>query len=480
MLKKNVLFNLILSISQVLFPIIIFPYASRILEPKGIGSVAFIDSITSIFLLVAYLGIPIYGVREISKVKNDPVKRSNLYAELVLIHFISTLLLSVIYLGCSYIFPALIVHRNLIFIGLCTLLFNVFVTEWYFQGTEDFSYITKRTLLVRGVFIVLLFTFIKSKTDTVLYYGLMSLSFFFNGMFNFLYARKHVNISFESIDIKRHLKPLITILGSNLAISIYLLIDTTVLGLIKGEVIVGYYSSAVKITKISITLITALGIVLIPQITQAFSEHNYKRVNELISKSINYTSTIAVPIFLGVIITAPFLVNVIVGPKFHESILLIRVLAIITIIIGFTNVFAWQILTPLGKDKTIFKIVTIGMVINLSLNLVVIPFFSALGATVINILTEAFVMLMALHYVRKLNVVTLSYKSLLNAFIGSICFIPITMMVNHFTHNFYLQNVTTIACCTIFYISYQIFWIKNEIFLLPILNLKAKFSTSLR
>ncbi|WP_345952073.1 flippase [Mucilaginibacter sp. PAMB04274] len=478
MLKKNILFNLILSVSQVLFPLIIFPYASRVLEPQGIGSVAFIDSITSIFLLVAYLGIPIYGVREISKVKDSPSKLNDLYGELIIIHFASTLLLGIIYLGSSFVFSALIVHRNLIYIGLCTLIFNVFITEWFFQGIEDFSYITKRTLLIRIVFIVLLYTFVKSKEDTLLYYGLMSLSFLFNALFNYLHARKQVKISFKNINLKRHLKPLLTILGSNLAISIYLLIDTTVLGLLKGEVIVGYYSTAVKITKISITLITALGIVLIPQISKAFSESNFKRVNELIDKSINYTSTLAVPICFGIIITAPFLVDIIVGPKFHESILLIRVLAAITVIIGFTNVFAWQILTPLGKDKIIFTIVTVGMIINLSLNLAIVPFFSALGATIINVFTEAFVMLMTFYNVRKLNIVSINYRYLIDAVIGSLFFIPIKFVFNYFVLNSFLQNILTVLCCAAFYAIYQIFFVKNELITSSLLNVKSKLFAS--
>ncbi|SEM71271.1 Membrane protein involved in the export of O-antigen and teichoic acid [Mucilaginibacter gossypiicola] len=463
MLKKNIFFNFLLSVSQILFSVIIFPFASRTLGPDGIGSVVFIDSITQIFLLIAALGIPIYGVREISKVKDDPDQLSSLFSELVTIHMICTAIFVVTYVLAGIFIGKINTHLNLVLIGAFILICNVFTIEWFFQGIEQFTYITKRTLLVRGLFLILLFGFVHHKGDEPVYYGLTAASYFFNALFNFIYSKKIIRLSFKHLNLKKHVKPLLVILCSNIVITVYLLMDNTILGFLKGEVPVGFYSTAVKIAKISITIVTALGAVLIPQISQAFKKGDHSRIQLLINKSFNFVCTFGIPISVGIIIMAPFIITTLVGKSFSQSIVPLQILSPIIFIIGATNVFAWQILSPLGNDKKVLIVVLCGMVVSLSINFAVIPTFSANGAAFANICTELVVMLLSFYFVYRLKVVAISAKPIFSAALGSGVFFLIAYIARKLFSDNIITEISIMLSCVIFYAIYQIKIIKNEI-----------------
>lgn len=463
MLKKNIFFNLLLSISQILFPLITFPYSSRILGPSGIGSIVFVDSITQMFLLFSALGIPIYGVREISRLKNNKIALSNLFSELVTIHICCTLLFVIFYVSSALFIPKLSSHFSLVLIGVGILLFNVFSLEWFFQGMENFSYITKRTLLVRVLFIILLFCFVNKKTDTVVYYSLTAGSYLLNAIINFNYSRRYITVSFIGLNIKKHIKPLLIILCSNIVVSVYLLMDNTIVGFLKGELAVGYYSTAVKFAKIALTIITSFGIVLIPQISLAHTEKDYEKINSLINKSFNYVCTIGIPLSVGLILLARTIIFVLVGKTFLPSVLALQIISPIILIIGMTNIFAWQILTPFGNDKKVLLVVVCGMITSLTLNFLLIPHLSFIGAAIANVATELIVMLISAYFVYSLGKIQLKFKPLFNALLGSFVFIIITYVIRYFINESILREVIIIFLCVITYFIYQVLIVKNEI-----------------
>jgi len=463
MLKKNIFFNLILTISQILFPLITFPYASRILGPSGIGSIVFVDSITQIFLLFSALGIPIYGVREISKLKHDKLAISNLLSELLTIHMCCTGLFILFYLGLALFIPQLSAHFLLVLIGVAILIFNVFSLEWFFQGIENFSYITKRTLIVRIVFIILLFCFVSKKTDTVVYYSLMAGSSFLNAIINFNYSRRYVNGLRVSLNLKKHLKPLLIILCSNIVISVYLLMDNTIVGFLKGEVAVGYYSTAVKFAKVALTIITSFGIVLIPQISKAHTVKDYDRVNVIVNKSFNYVCTIGLPLTIGLILLSKTIILTLVSKAFLPSVLVLQIISPILIIIGMTNIFVWQVLTPFGKDKKVLFIVICGMLTSLTFNFLLIPHWSYLGAAVANVVTELVVMVLSAYYVYSLNLIKFKLTPLWNAIFGSLGLILITIILRVTISESLIREILIVVLCGILYSIYQIIIVKNEI-----------------
>ena len=268
MLKKNLFYNAILSISNFLFPLITFPYSSRILGPSGIGGVVFIDSITAYFILVAALGIPLYAVRETAKRRYDQDALNKLASEILFIHIISVFVFAVIYLGAALLVPTLRPRIDLVLVGIASMFINVLSVEWFFQGIEKFRYIGMRSLFSKTISVVLLFTFLRKGSPLTIYYLITISGPALNSIFNIASFRKYCRLSFTNLSLRKHIKPLLTILGSSLASSVYLIMDTIILGFMKGDAAVGMYTTAMRIIKIPYAIIGSTSSVIIPQVSR--------------------------------------------------------------------------------------------------------------------------------------------------------------------------------------------------------------------
>lgn len=192
-IKSNYIFNLLNSVSQLLFPLITFPYASRIMMADGIGQVQFFSSIISYISLFTCLGIPMYAIREVAKVRNDVVKMSTTTVEILLLHAMLTII--------GYVAVAIICMTvsdvqtdiPLFLILSATIFFTAIGCEWFYQGIEDFKYVAIRGLVVKIISIVLLFLLVKTKED-ILWYGAYSVFGVLGGnIFNFIRLRKYLN-----------------------------------------------------------------------------------------------------------------------------------------------------------------------------------------------------------------------------------------------------------------------------------------------
>ena len=285
MLKKNLFYNALLSVSQFIFPLITFPYSSRVLGPNGIGSINFIDSFTQYFILFAALGIPLYGVREISKLKGNEQQLNKTFNEIFVIHLISAAVFSVIYLISALLIPNLWHHFDLVLVGITMIIFGVLSAEWVFQGLEQFAYITSRTLLVRFLSVVFLFLFLKTNSPPIIYYSILASSVILNGIVNIFYVRKFIQIDFKQLELKKHIKPLFIILGSTLAVSVYLLMDNVLLGFIQSEKAVGIYATALRIVRLPLALIGALNSVIIPRMSRAYEKQDFAQIRSIADKS---------------------------------------------------------------------------------------------------------------------------------------------------------------------------------------------------
>ena len=192
---------------------------------------------------------------------------------------------------------------------------NVFMIEWFYQGIEKFSYITTRALIVRSLSVVFLFVFLKPGSNPVVYYSISASGFVITSILNMYFLKKYVKLSFKFSGLKQHIKPLSVILGSTLAVSVYLLMDNIILGFIKNETAVGIYSTAIRIVKIPFAVIVAISTVIIPQVSRAFNENNQIEVRSLLHKSFSFICLLGVPIAVGMFISSSFLVHKFAGDK---------------------------------------------------------------------------------------------------------------------------------------------------------------------
>ena len=383
--KLNYILNLINTGTQMLFPLITFPYVCRVIEADGIGQINFFQSIISYISLFTCLGIPMYAIREIARDRNDVVQMNRTAMEILLLHSMLTLVgYAIVAILCLTV-PQIQVNIPLFLILSLTIFFTAIGCEWFYQGIEDFKYITIRGLIIKTVSVVLLFIFVKSKTD-LLYYGCYTVFGVLGGnIFNFFRLRKYIhreNIIFSELHIKRHIKPVLKVFSFSVVTSIYLQLNTVLLGFLKNALAVGYFASATKVMQMLLTMSACLGSVMMPRASHLIAENKEDEFNRLIQKSYDFTLAIALPMTIGLIFCAPSLITALCGVKFEHSILPSQIIAPIILMVAISNVFGIQVLFPKGKINIVTLCCGIGAVADLILNLCLIPFFSYIGTSI--------------------------------------------------------------------------------------------------
>lgn len=383
--KVNYILNLINTGTQMLFPLITFPYVCRVIEADGIGQINFFQSIISYISLFTCLGIPMYAIREIARDRSDVVQMNRTAMEILLLHSMLTLVgYAIVAILCLTV-PQIQVNIPLFLILSLTIFFTAIGCEWFYQGIEDFKYITIRGLIIKTVSVVLLFIFVKSKTD-LLYYGCYTVFGVLGGnIFNFFRLRKYIhreNIIFSELHIKRHIKPVLKVFSFSVVTSIYLQLNTVLLGFLKNALAVGYFAAATKVMQMLLTMSACLGSVMMPRASHLIAENKEDEFNRLIQKSYDFTLAIALPMTIGLIFCAPSLITALCGVKFEHSILPSQIIAPIILMVAISNVFGIQVLFPKGKINIVTLCCGIGAVADLILNLCLIPLFSYIGTSI--------------------------------------------------------------------------------------------------
>lgn len=383
--KVNYILNLINTGTQMLFPLITFPYVCRVIEADGIGQINFFQSIISYISLFTCLGIPMYAIREIARNRSDVVQMNRTAMEILLLHSMLTLVgYAIVAILCLTV-PQIQVNIPLFLILSLTIFFTAIGCEWFYQGIEDFKYITIRGLIIKTVSVVLLFIFVKSKTD-LLYYGCYTVFGVLGGnIFNFFRLRKYIhreNIIFSELHIKRHIKPVLKVFSFSVVTSIYLQLNTVLLGFLKNALAVGYFAAATKVMQMLLTMSACLGSVMMPRASHLIAENKEDEFNRLIQKSYDFTLAIALPMTIGLIFCAPSLITALCGVKFEHSILPSQIIAPIILMVAISNVFGIQVLFPKGKINIVTLCCGIGAVADLILNLCLIPLFSYIGTSI--------------------------------------------------------------------------------------------------
>lgn len=383
--KVNYILNLINTGTQMLFPLITFPYVCRVIEADGIGQINFFQSIISYISLFTCLGIPMYAIREIARDRSDVVQMNRTAMEILLLHSMLTLVgYAIVAILCLTV-PQIQVNIPLFLILSLTIFFTAIGCEWFYRGIEDFKYITIRGLIIKTVSVVLLFIFVKSKTD-LLYYGCYTVFGVLGGnIFNFFRLRKYIhreNIIFSELHIKRHVKPVLKVFSFSVVTSIYLQLNTVLLGFLKNALAVGYFAAATKVMQMLLMMSSCLGSVMMPRASHLIAENKEAEFNRLIQKSYDFTLAIALPMTIGLIFCAPSLITALCGVKFEHSILPSQIIAPIILMVAISNIFGIQVLFPKGKINIVTLCCGIGAVADLILNLCLIPFFSYIGTSI--------------------------------------------------------------------------------------------------
>ena len=394
-IKYNFIMNLILTISSFIFPLITFPYVSRVLMAEGNGKIAFVSSVANYFLMVASLGIPTYGIRACSQVRNDKHELSKTVQEIVLINIIVTAFVMLTYIVSILIIPRFWEDRILFYINGINIVLNVFGVNWLYQALEQYDYITFRSLIFKIISVILMFILIHNESDYVLYGAIIVFAAAGSNILNFLNLKRYISLKpIKNYNLKRHIKPILILFAQNLAVSIYTNLDTIMLGFIKGDYEVGLYNAATKIKTILLGVVTSLANVLLPRMSY-YVKNNMKSDFKLIMvKGINFTIMISIPLCIYFMLCSRETILLIAGQQYIEAVLAMQIIIFAVIPNGFTVFLGIQVLTPLGKEKYVLYSVILGAIVDLALNCLLIPNYGAAGAAFATLLAEFGVLIM--------------------------------------------------------------------------------------
>lgn len=400
LLLKNFSYNVAYQILAIIFPLFTTPYISRVIGAEGIGIYSYTNAIAYNFILFAMLGMSNLGNRSIASVNNNKDRRSTVFWNLYTVQAIAFIITVIIYIYyVNVINQSYQLYLNIQLIYLISGLLDI---SWLYFGMEEFKVTVLRNLLIKLISIICIFIFVRNKTDLSIYCLIMSLSYLLSQIYLWLPLKNHVNIKKPSIKIiQPYLKPLIILFIPVIAYSIYKVMDKIMLGMFSTMSQVGYYENSLKIINIPMGIITALGTVMLPRMTSIFADNENNKALIYIKTSMHLVSIISSAICFGIIAISDHLSIIYFGKDYAACGNLMKILALTCFFVGWANVGRTQYLIPKKLDS-IYLISTIGgALINLSINLMLIPLLAAAGAAIGTVFAELSVMVIQFFLLRK-------------------------------------------------------------------------------
>lgn len=417
---KNFLYNLSYQILALILPLITVPYVSNVLGAKGIGDYAFTFANTQYFILFGMVGITLYGNRQIAYVRDNKQKLKNTFYSIYLVQLITMIISSLLFLVFVIKFNEGL-YRSLYFVQGINILASLIDISWLLMGLEQFKKTVVRNTLVKLISFASIFIFVKDIDDLVKYTLILALANFL-GNFTFWFYIPSL-VGFKNVKLGRlqsHLKAAIALFIPQIAIQVYILLNRTLLGVFTDTIQVGYYENSQKLINIALTVATAIGTVMMPKIANTVAVGDMDKVKYYIKNSFFFMNLISMPLTFGLLGIAKELSPWFFGQEFVGIEKLVTISAIAILAISWSNVFGTQLLVPLNKTKEFTISVTVGAVVNLTLNLILLKYMGSVGACITTVLAEITVTIVQMYSLRNLLNLKEMIKSIIIFFISAI------------------------------------------------------------
>lgn len=393
-IKLNFIMNAILTMSSFIFPLITFPYVSRVLLPIGTGKVSFATSLISYFNIVAQLGIPTYGVRACAKVRDNREELTRTAHELLMINMIMNIVAYTLLFIALIFIPRLREDRLVYVIVSLTIFLTSIGMEWIYKALEQYTYITIRSIIFKFIGLLLMFLLVKEQKDYVFYGGITIFAACASNIFNMVNIHKYIDLKpVGKYNVKRHLKPVAIFFAMACATTIYTHLDTVMLGFMVTDEDVGYYNAAVRIKTILVSIVTSLGTVLLPRASYYIQHGQMEEFRRISKKALNFVFLLATPMMLYFMIFAKEGIFFLSGSAYEGSIVPMQVIMPTLFLIGITNILGIQILVPMGKEIIVLYSEIAGAVVDVLINALLIPKYASVGAAIGTLVAEFVVLI---------------------------------------------------------------------------------------
>ncbi len=400
-LKKNIFYNSIRVGSNLVFPLVTFPYVTRILGPDSLGLFNYVNAIVSYFILFACLGFPIYGTREVAQAKGNPQELQSVTNAIFTTSALSCLSVYVVYFIAS-LFLAKDCGEFWIYTVLgFSILLSCISFDWFYQGIEDFKFITIRSITIKIVSIVCLFVFVKSKED-ILYYAILTVAGTCgNNIWNLIWINKYVRLRFSLKDCWKHTKGAMMFFLGGIIVSLYTNLNGVMVGALGTMASVAFFTTGNKIVNLAMTILGSVTSSIMPRMAFLLKNGDDAQALDLQKKTLNLLYYLSVPMTVGMIVLAHPLIMLFGGPEFKPAVVVMQILAPLLVIITLSQFLANQILVPLHLEKYDNYCVLGGAVVNLGLNFFLIPKYAEVGVALSVLASEVIVTAMFFFYAAK-------------------------------------------------------------------------------
>ncbi|MGL6057904.1 MAG: flippase [Culicoidibacterales bacterium] len=431
---KNYLYNMSYQMLNLVIPLITIPYISRVLGLENIGTYSFTSSIVQYFILFGMLGIGMYGGRKIAQNNNgDTHKRSQVFWSVYELQLI-TMTISLI----SYLIIFVVLNQENQFIYLVqviTLLGATIDITWFYTGIEDFKKTVTRNTIVKLISVAMIFIFVKTSEDLVLYITILASSSLVGQLTMWMYMPKLVHKPKLVLkEILAHLQPTIVLFIPQIATSIYLLLDRTMLGTLASVHDVGLYDQGMKIVKMVLVIVTSLGVVMLPRMSNLFANGKHEEAKKMIYQSFRFYNLVAFPIMFGLIAIAPFFIDWFFGPGYDGVQNVIIISSLMMVALSWSNIGGIQLLLPLERNREFTISVTTGAVVNFGLNLILIPKLGYIGAAIATLVTECSVTAVQFFMLRDYLEFKMIFKPLLKIVPASLTMFIVSFGIGYFAN----------------------------------------------
>ena len=400
-IKVNFLMNAFLTCSNFIFPLITFPYVSRVLLADGNGKINFATAIINYFVLFASLGMPLYGVRTCAVVREDKKKLSRTVKELFTISMVSTVLSLAVLLVLIGVVPKFQEYRGLLLVLSSNIWLQMLGMDWLYQALEEYSYITMRSIVFKIIGILLMFAFVHDHGDYVVYAIITVVGGNGSMILNYIRSFKLVDrVPLRECNFRQHLKPLFGLFLLSAAWSLYANMDTAMLGFLSNDTQNGYFGASVKIKQMLIACISALGTVLLPRLANYFGNGRTKEFYELLRKDSSFIMVAGFYVVVFCIFDADEIIRFLSGDTYMPAVPAMRVIMLAVFFSALYTMFSNNVLVPQGKERIPTYATLIGLISLTVLEVALIPSLGAVGAAIGTTVGEAVGALILCFYLR--------------------------------------------------------------------------------
>lgn len=455
-LMKNTILNFIKTFSSIIFPLITFPYVSRVLLPEYVGKYNFANTYVSYFSLIASLGVTTYAIRECSIVRDDKKKLERVASQIFSINICSMIVAYLLLVLSLIIFRELDTYRLAIAILSTNILFTIVGADWLNSAFEDFKYITIRTVLFQFLSLIALFLIVKKPADYIYYAVITAVAVGGANVMNVFYRRRYGKVRFlksiKDMEWKKHFPPIVLLFVMLLVQTIFSNSDITMLGMMRSDYEVGLYSTSVKIYSIINQVMASILWVMLPRLTSYFSEKNYREINRLLKKCTQFMMGLGLPCIIGGFLLSDEIVTIIGGPEYIGASIYLKILMVslfFSLIGG--NLLGNMVLLPAKKEKYFLQACIVAAIVNIALNFMSIGKYGALAASITTVIAHIIVFVMLIPRIDKEISLGSFKENLLAPVCGSVAVAIICTISKYLFDSVWLILFVSVGCSAMIY-----------------------------